>query len=437
MQVDDPAPSRKMHDVHANDASVRFRPQQIACYFIEEPIQAPCHQCAALVHYDECRKRISSTLASAYEFSPTFRRLFNRAWDTGLQHVDQRWQISTDMKKDDAADAQRRHLHLIELVDPALAGSLTYISARGEEPLDWFRGRLTEVIRGLTNFQDEDGAAHPRGGVVEYTNTVLKEMGDQGPACFRRNPPLPPGMGCGADQGKDSGKDGDNGTPADDATTRAGLPPGLNLRSAGVDRHHILTTFTQDRRTLPAPVLAALQTTLPTSVCAPVQLLHAYLHCIQNYLDLEIQPEMDFLRQDVKAFSEITRIENARKTELNLTVCESVSEAIALMENMPAPAHRRIIVRAADIGPHFTFADVSIRPDLPASIILLESECDRRSRLTDSPTSRLQMPLPSSDCLTAIARPPIESAKLHRPDSLKTIIERKLIDMLKSYSILY
>lgn len=369
MQVDDPAPSRKKHDEHATDVSVRFRPQQIACYFIEEPIQAPCRQCVALAHYDECRKRISSTLATAYEFSPTFRRLFNRAWDTGLQHADQRWQISTDTQKDATAPPELRRLHLIELVDPARSGTLTYLSARGEEPLDWFRGCLTEVIRGLTDFQDDDGVSHPRGGVVEYTNAVLKEMGDQGPACFRLNPPLPTPAACGADQDKNTG----TGTPTDGSTASPCLSGDLNLRSGGVDRGHLLATLTQHRANIPAPVVAALQTPLSPQLCAPGQLLRAYLHYTQNHLDLEIQPDTDFLKQDVKIFTEIARIENARKAELNLTVCESVSEAIALIENTPAPAHRRIIFRAGDIGPHFSFADISIRPGVPVSVILLES----------------------------------------------------------------
>ena len=85
MQLHNPAPSRLAHDRHATDSSMRFDPQSIYEQFIRGPGMREKNRTIILAEYIECRGRIDSTIVSAYELSPTFRRIFNRAYEVSLQ----------------------------------------------------------------------------------------------------------------------------------------------------------------------------------------------------------------------------------------------------------------------------------------------------------------------------------------------------------------
>lgn len=124
---------------------------------------------------------------------------------------------------------------------------------------------------------------------------------------------------------------------------------------------------------IPASVVRAMERVLPESSSDVMKELDEHLRRSVNYIDQQLQPDAEILKYDQLAIAHIIPIENSRKANLNLTLCNSVSDVISLLEAEQAPFHKRFIFRDENIGQHYSFADISVQPGAPASIILLES----------------------------------------------------------------
>lgn len=190
MQLHDPALSRQCHDHQATDSSMRFELHSIGDRMIGESGREENSEPLSSQHA-ACREKFDATLMSAYEQSPTFRRLFNQAWDVSLQHPGQQWRLDAmaAARAGEAEDIPRltgaRRIISLKVEAPHLEGVETYTSEQGDEAMDWDRACLHKVIGALTGLPEQGEEGHPRGAVVEYTNNVLKEMGSRRPACSR------------------------------------------------------------------------------------------------------------------------------------------------------------------------------------------------------------------------------------------------------------
>ncbi|MGL4747756.1 MAG: PipA/GogA/GtgA family type III secretion system effector [Shewanella sp.] len=131
----------------------------------------------------DCQRVMSSTLEDAYDLSSTFRRLFNYAYDNGLNDVRERWllgageEFGATVTKEQISDAGGRKVICMNVDEP----KDKYACISGEYQFDIERSIIHEVVHALTLFVDKEDD-HPRGPVVEYTNIILKEMGNKSPA---------------------------------------------------------------------------------------------------------------------------------------------------------------------------------------------------------------------------------------------------------------
>ncbi|MEE3509587.1 PipA/GogA/GtgA family type III secretion system effector [Pseudomonas sp. 10C3] len=176
-QLNHPSTARRCHDVHANDDSRKLELSRVGEHFMKAlPNTAGKAQRAAFAV-------LTDTLKNAYEKSPTFRRIYNHAWEQDLHMPDRRWTVGTHAE---AALADRQ-LGLEQLTVSGVAQS--YQFARGTYPLDLQRSVLNALLPALTGFIVEE-LNHPRGPVVEYANIILKEIGHPAPACTIRTLPV-------------------------------------------------------------------------------------------------------------------------------------------------------------------------------------------------------------------------------------------------------
>lgn len=125
----------------------------------------------------------------------------------------------------------------------------------------------------------------------------------------------------------------------------------------------------------PQSVINALERVLPDSSPQIVKELDEHLRRVQDYIIQKRQPDDEILKYDSSIAIAIVNIENSRKDNLNLTLCDSIDNAISVIEFEieKAPSHKRLIFRDTDIGQHYIFADVNIKPNASISIILFES----------------------------------------------------------------
>lgn len=129
----------------------------------------------------------------------------------------------------------------------------------------------------------------------------------------------------------------------------------------------------QKTRSIPPSVTSALERVLPESSPAAVKELDEHLRRIQNYIVQQRQPDAEILKYDSSTIATVISMENTRKFNLNLTLCDSICDALAVLEREKTPSHKRLIFRDTNIGQHYLFADISLKPDAPVSIILFES----------------------------------------------------------------
>lgn len=198
-QMDNPSFERLCYDVFATDSSERFTPAEMLHLFIEGPGSMDPERDIQSEAFGRVLGYLDQVLALAYEFSPTFRRLFNYAADMHLH--ESRWYLAADEAFGATATAQQRegagHRSVIALnSDPFEAGGDhdVYACAEGIHPFSGMRSYMHEIIHALTGLTDNE-ALHPRGPVVEYENLVMKELGDGSPARIAYAAPVPPQPG--------------------------------------------------------------------------------------------------------------------------------------------------------------------------------------------------------------------------------------------------
>lgn len=112
---------------------------------------------------------------------------------------------------------------------------------------------------------------------------------------------------------------------------------------------------------------------LPESSSATVKELDEHLRRIHNYIVQQRQPDAEILKYDSSTIATVISRENINISNLNLTLCDSLCEALAVLEREKVPSHKRLIFRDTSIGQHYSFADISLKPDAPVSIILFEA----------------------------------------------------------------
>lgn len=128
------------------------------------------------------RAFLGSLLREAYLESPTFRRLFNYAYDTYLRNPSNRWLLRVDDEYATSMPHVAEQTVISVNLDPD--DTAVYATAQGVHRFDAQRSFLHEVIHALTLMGDVE-QGNPRGPVVEYTNIILKEMGHDAPARTR------------------------------------------------------------------------------------------------------------------------------------------------------------------------------------------------------------------------------------------------------------
>ncbi|WP_032116151.1 PipA/GogA/GtgA family type III secretion system effector [Candidatus Arsenophonus nilaparvatae] len=196
MQSDDPSPARQSHDKIATNSNKSHPSEQVKSLFlfdnrIKSETETETETKLNEEQYQLCNQELSSLMAMAYDESPTFRRLFNYAYDTHLCDGD-KWHVSihdafstTVTAEEIKAEKGKKIISLT--IDPAncLQYKEQYQLENGNYALFSFtRAFMHEIVHALTMLPDQDNN-HVRGAVVEYTNIILKEMGNKEPARFK------------------------------------------------------------------------------------------------------------------------------------------------------------------------------------------------------------------------------------------------------------
>ncbi|QBY45228.1 PipA/GogA/GtgA family type III secretion system effector [Arsenophonus nasoniae] len=188
IQSTDPSPARKSHDKIATNSDKLHPSEQVISLFLSnKKIESESDE----NQYQLCHKELSTIMTSAYEKSLTFRRLFNYAYDTNLCDGD-KWYLSTQDAFSTTVTAEEIKAEngkkIISLTtDPANCSQFNedYQQENGNYALfSLIRAFMHEIVHALTMLPDEDNN-HARGAVVEYTNIILKEMGNKEPARFK------------------------------------------------------------------------------------------------------------------------------------------------------------------------------------------------------------------------------------------------------------
>jgi hypothetical protein len=188
MQLENPDPLLLIHDQVAMDSTNRFvgkTEDAIVMSFIKSIKDINYYDYIKfstdewLAHSSEyyMLKRIMNEV---YYYSPTFRRLFNYAYDFELQFPGNRWLIapreafSTTITQNEfsAAGGVRTIGLNVEFID-----SRYYEAENGPVPYTAEHAYLNELIKALTGFQVQPSEFYLRGPIVEYTNIVLMEVG--------------------------------------------------------------------------------------------------------------------------------------------------------------------------------------------------------------------------------------------------------------------
>ncbi|HGJ5891391.1 MULTISPECIES: PipA/GogA/GtgA family type III secretion system effector [Arsenophonus] len=126
----------------------------------------------------------------AYDKSSTFRRLFNYGYDQILHEggwilaADEEFGTTITAEQIAAADGKKiisLNMDPLEKPDPY---DTYQIEDGSRVPFSLLRSFMHEIVHALTMLPDKDNE-HDRGPIVEYTNIILKEMGDNQPARFK------------------------------------------------------------------------------------------------------------------------------------------------------------------------------------------------------------------------------------------------------------
>lgn len=188
IQLTDPSPTRKSHDKIATNSDKIHLPEHVTSLFLSnKKIESELDE----NQYQLCNQELATIMTTAYDNSPTFRRLFNYAYDNYLCDGD-KWYLSTQdafsttvTAAEITAENSKKIISLT--TDPAncLRFNEDYQLENGNyAPFSLTRAFMHEIVHALTMLPDEDNN-HDRGAVVEYTNIILKEMGNKKPARFK------------------------------------------------------------------------------------------------------------------------------------------------------------------------------------------------------------------------------------------------------------
>ncbi len=179
-QCDEPSLLRVRHDALARDRKEYFtfkENQDFASKLISKnEIQSNNRSNNAEdEEYTKCYKQLNKTMKAAYTNSPTFRRLFNYAFDTGLA----KWSLVVDEKfsTTQAAKNSGRCVISMNMRSGIDNKDEIYITTDGSKLFNSRRSIINQLVSALTGLT-HDELGHPRGPIIEYSNIILKEMGD-------------------------------------------------------------------------------------------------------------------------------------------------------------------------------------------------------------------------------------------------------------------
>ncbi|WP_052044967.1 PipA/GogA/GtgA family type III secretion system effector [Candidatus Arsenophonus nilaparvatae] len=190
MQFANPSSMRVKHDKLATNSDRLHASAKIKSLFISGAGRHDPDRAINQQQQIRCEHALSHIMESAYNKSPTFRRLFNYGYDNILH--DGGWVLAADedfgttiTSEQIAATNGRKIISLnMDPIDEPDSYN-TYQTENGSHtPFSLARSFMHEVVHALTMLPDKDGE-HERGPVVEYTNIILKEMGDNQPARFK------------------------------------------------------------------------------------------------------------------------------------------------------------------------------------------------------------------------------------------------------------
>ncbi|KAJ3616572.1 hypothetical protein Zmor_011829 [Zophobas morio] len=187
-QLDNPDPLLLRHDEIATDSSNRFpavNEEKIIKSFLQSKEGMGYFDFPKLSKILWNRRPheymlLKQIMHEAYYNSPTFRRLYNYAYDAVLQYPEERWLIApnevfrtTITEEDFLATNKKKVIGLnVDFINCRY-----YQSGDTITPLTAERAYLQEVIKALTGIHYEPSEEFFRGPIVEYTNIVLKEIG--------------------------------------------------------------------------------------------------------------------------------------------------------------------------------------------------------------------------------------------------------------------
>ncbi|KAJ3636330.1 hypothetical protein Zmor_008714 [Zophobas morio] len=125
--------------------------------------------------HEKCYLVLKENIKEAYKRSPTFRRLFNYAYDNRLHNRSERWDMMP-LTEERVGSGKERLTELYADQENLRREQLYYQSGPCLVPFSTERAYMHEVIKALTLLSNNVTETHPRGPVVEYTNIILKEM---------------------------------------------------------------------------------------------------------------------------------------------------------------------------------------------------------------------------------------------------------------------
>ena len=183
--ADAPSPVRLSYDKIATNSDFKLNPECLAEYFISGPGGIDPDIEIDDDIYADCYQRLSEILEDAYTQSETFRRLMNHAYDKELYDIEQRWLLGAGeafgatITPEQLSVSEGRKVICLNLDEDNDGDNPEYYeSSDGPKPFDTERSFIHEIVHALTHLEDKEDN-HPRGPVVEYTNIILRELGNQ------------------------------------------------------------------------------------------------------------------------------------------------------------------------------------------------------------------------------------------------------------------
>ncbi|CAM9276067.1 unnamed protein product [Ectocarpus sp. 12 AP-2014] len=170
-QLKNPSALRKEHDLQAIEDGPIFELSRLQEYLLAD--KADKNDSEGIT---KAKQALNETLVHCYEKSPTFRRLYNHSVKTAILDIGGRYTLELEPQ---GKNSRRPLPVLIDTKAPQKEkhiSATSYRSTTGERLSSSKRNLTEQLVSSITRLPNRE-ENHPRGPVQEYTNIILKEIG--------------------------------------------------------------------------------------------------------------------------------------------------------------------------------------------------------------------------------------------------------------------